>query len=80
MPDEPRRLNQRLGRLSATRLALTVGLAVSVPLVAAFAATGESLGAAVAQAVFWAAFAVIAALGGRALGRRRHTGGPGQPP
>ena len=79
MPDEPRQLNQRLGRLSAARLALTIGLVVFVPLVVLFAATGESLGAAVAQAVFWAALAVIAALGGRALGRRRHTGGPGRP-
>jgi hypothetical protein len=79
MPDEPRQLNQRLARLSATRLSLTIGLVVFVPLVLLFAATGESLGAAAGQAVFWAALAIIAALGGRALGRRRNTGGPGQP-
>jgi hypothetical protein len=79
MADEPRKLNQRLDKLSAARLALTIGLAVFVPLVVVFAATGESPRAAVGEAAFWTAFAVIAALGGRALGRRRHGGGPGPP-
>jgi len=80
MDDEPQQLSQRLGRMSAGRLALTIGVAVFVPLVVVFAATGESVGAAVAQAALWAVFAVVAAVGGRALGSRRHTDGPGPPP
>jgi len=57
---------------------LTVGLAVFLLLVVVFTATGESLGASAAQAAFWAVLVTIAALGGRALWRRRDAGGPGQ--
>ena len=76
MSHEPRQLNQRLGSLSGARLAFVIAAAVFVPLVIVFLATGEQLGAAAAQAAFWAAFAVIAALLGRAMGARRRSGDP----
>ncbi len=55
-------------------------LAVFIPLLIVFLATGEPIGDAVVQAAFWAVLAVFAALVGRALGMRRRSGdGPGPP-
>jgi membrane protein implicated in regulation of membrane protease activity len=80
MSRERRQLNQWLASLRAAQLAALVAGAVFVPLLLVFLATGEKLGSAAAQAVFWAIFAVLAALLGRALGsRRRGAGGPGPP-
>ncbi len=75
------RLSQWLARLPSGLRALVILLAVFVPLVLLFLATGEELGSAVAQAAFWAILAVFAAVVGRALGmRRRAQFGPGPDP
>jgi hypothetical protein len=76
MPEERRQLNEWLGSLSAARLAGVIAAVVFVPLTVVFVLTGEGLGAAAEQAAFWAAFAVIAALVGRALGTHRRAQGP----
>ncbi len=65
------RLSRWLARLPSGLRALVILLAVFVPLVLLFLATGEELGSAVAQAAFWAILAVFAAVVGRALGMRR---------
>jgi hypothetical protein len=71
-------LSEWLGRLPSAQRAGVVLLVVFIPLLILFVATGEQIGAAIGQAAFWAILAVVAALGGRALGMRRRGGnGPG---
>jgi len=71
-------VNEWIGRLPAAQLAGVCLLVVFIPLLVLFVATGEQIGSAIAQAAFWAILAVIAAVGGRALGARRRGGnGPG---
>ncbi len=73
-------LSERLARLPPALRAVVVLLVVFVPLLIVFLATGEPIGDAIVQAVFWAVLAVFAAAVGRALGmRRRNENGPGPP-
>ena len=72
------RLSEWLARLPPALRAAVVLLAVFVPLLIVFLATGEPIGDAIVQAAFWAILAVFAAMVGRALGMRRRGGsGPG---
>ncbi len=73
------RLSGWLARLPPALRAGVVLVAVFVPLVIIFVATGEHIGSAVAQAAFWAILAVFAAVVGRALGVRRRRDGQGPP-
>ena len=65
------RLSEWLASLSSGLRALVILLAVFVPLLIVFVATGEKLGPAAGQAGFLAILAVLAAVVGRALGTRR---------
>ena len=59
-------LSERLARLPPALRAVVVLLVVFVPLLIVFLATGEPVGDAIVQAVFWAVLAVFAAaVGGR---------------
>ena len=73
-------LNEWIGRLPGIQLAGVCLLVVFIPLLVLFVATGESVGSAIAQAAFWGILAVIAAVGGRALGTRRRDGDGSGPP
>lgn len=71
-------LSQRLARLPPALRGAVILLAVFIPLLILFVATGEQIGSAIVQAAFWAILAVVAAMVGRALGMRRRGGsGPG---
>jgi hypothetical protein len=72
-------MSEWLGRLPSALRAVVILLAVFIPLLVVFVATGEPIGPAIVQAAFWAILAMFAALVGRAMGMRRRGGGPGPP-